>query len=76
MSYALGAALKQLQDRVDILEPHVKELQEANDYLKEIVLNAMMKNNPEFKRNAVLSDMDSFLRKKIGRTRPPIQNQG
>ena len=74
MSFALGNAIGQNARDIKVLQEQVLELQEANTYLREIVLNALMKNNPEFKRNAVLADMDSFLRKKIGRTRPPIQN--
>lgn len=76
MSFALGNAIAQNARNIKVLQEQVSELQSSVEQLKEIVLNALMKNNPEFKRNAVLADMDDFLRKKIGRTRPPIQNQG
>lgn len=63
----IGAALGVTEKRTTVLEKEVLEMQVAMNFLKEIVQNALMKSNPEFKRNAVLSDMDNFLRKKIGR---------
>ncbi len=63
----LSKAISDSGKRIEILEKEVLEMQVAMNFLKEIVQNALMKSNPEFKRNAVLSDMDNFLRKKIGR---------
>jgi len=63
----IGAALGVTEKRTTVLEKEVLELQLAVNSLREIVQNALMKSNPEFKRKAVLNDMDDFLRKKIGR---------
>jgi hypothetical protein len=67
MSFQLGNVVSEHQKRLVVLETEVSQLRADVTYLQEIVLNALMKNNPEFKKQAVLSEMDAFLRKKVGR---------
>lgn len=67
MSFQLGNVVSEHHKRLVVLETEVSQLRADVTYLQEIVLNALMKNNPEFKKQAVLSEMDAFLRKKVGR---------
>ncbi len=65
----IGKALGALETRVVVLENENTTLLSQIDYLKTIVEQTLMKNNPDFKRHKVLKDMDDFLGSKIGRTR-------
>jgi hypothetical protein len=67
----ISHSLTKLIDRVEILEAENTTLTEGLEYLKDIVKNTMLKNNPDFKRYKVLAEMDNFLGQKIGRTRTP-----
>jgi hypothetical protein len=67
----LSRALTLLTERVTTLEDEKATLIEGLEYLKDIVKNTMLKNNPDFKRYKVLAEMDNFLGQKIGRTRTP-----
>ena len=72
----LGLAPEDALKRVTSLELEVAQLQADFGYLTDIVQQAMLKSNPEFKKVSTLNEMDSFLRKRIGRPRSIKQNQG
>jgi len=65
----IGRALGDMENRIDTLEEENESLFTQIDFLKTIVEQTLMKNNPDFKRHKVLKDMDDFLGSKIGRTR-------
>ena len=63
----IGRALGDMENRIDTLEEENESLFTQIDFLKTIVEQTLMKNNPDFKRHKVLKDMDDFLGSKIGR---------
>lgn len=67
----LGKSIGDLQTRIEKLEVENEMLFAQVDYFKEIFENALVKNNPDYKRRKVLKEMDDFLGQKIGRTRTP-----
>ena len=62
--------INQLVDRVEVVEAENRDLKIQMNELKEIVHNALMKSNPEYKKKHVLGSMDEFLGKKFGERRP------
>lgn len=65
----MGAWINKLFQRVETLEAENTQLKLQMDELKEIVHNALMKSNPEYKKKHVLGSMDEFLGQKFGESR-------
>ncbi len=65
MSHKLVGELGKARNQIEELQGQVATLQSELDYLKEIVHNTLIKNNPDYKRRFVLSEMGDFLNRKL-----------
>ena len=66
MSHAVTGQIAKLIRQVGVLQEENHNLKGDVDYLKDIVHNTLMKNNPDYKRKKVLGEMDDFLNTKYG----------
>jgi len=76
---SIGVVLKQHSELLDMLQKRVEELEVLHasvDELKEIIHKLLMTHNPKYRSRAAMDGVDDFLRKRSGRSRPSVTDQG
>jgi len=65
MSHKIAGEMAKVRGQVDQLQIKYIAMEKDLDYMKEIVHQALLTKNPDYRRKFVLNDMSDFLNKRL-----------